>query len=81
MGWDAFALEHLVCLRRYAEAFVEASREDDNGGAVLQQQLHVGRLYAGVVAGAGLVPVPLLGASREEPGVLEGAGFRLQAAP
>ena len=35
MGWDAFVLEHLVCLRRYAEAFVEAFGEDDDCGATL----------------------------------------------
>src|ERR687898_2343026 len=78
---DLLLFEHPPRLRSDAEAFMEALREDDYGGAVLEQLLHVGRLYAGIVAGSGLVPIPLFGATREEPGILEGTVFRLQATP
>src|SRR5215212_11691005 len=78
---DILLFEHPVRLWRDAEAFVETSGEDDYGGAALQQSLHVSRSYAGIVAGTGLAPVPLFGATREEPGVLECAFLRLPAAP
>jgi hypothetical protein len=70
-------------LRSDAESFVEALREDYHGSSVLQQLLDVGGLDARLVAGAGLVPVPLLRASREELGVFEGAilAFDVQAPP
>jgi hypothetical protein len=62
---------------------VEALREDYHGSAVLQQLFDVGGLDARFVAGAGLVPVPLPRASREELGVFEGAilAFDVQALP
>ena len=63
--------QHPEGLWRDAETFVEASGEDHDPRAPLQQSLYVGRLYAGIVARTCLVPVPLFRASGVEPGVLE----------
>ena len=51
--------QHLEGLGRDSETFVESSREDHDRRAAFQQPLHIGRLYAGIVACTRLVPVTL----------------------
>src|SRR5215210_7654630 len=80
---DAPIVQFPQGLRSDAESFVEAFGEDYRGSALLQQLFDVGGLDARLVAGAGLVPVPLPRASREKLGVFEGAilAFDVQAPP
>jgi len=55
------------------EALPDSLRQHHRGGAVGDQLLHVGRLNAGHVPGAGLAPIPRAGAAGIDLGVLEDA--------
>ena len=66
---DAPALQQPQGLRGDLETLVVTLRENDRGGAVLEQLLDVGGLDARLVVGAGLSPVPFPRAPGEELGV------------
>src|SRR5215218_2051337 len=81
MRGDILLFQHSEGLGCDGEASVEASGEDNDRGAPLQQSLHIGRLYAGIVARTRLIPVPLFRSSGVEASVFEATVLGLQTAP